>query len=209
MHVGILLLLHMLAFRAIGQNARHHHQASPRIQVQGKGQSRIQATGPALVSLSSKMALLSNSWEYTVMVLTSDIHDCTCRWPSSAPTHEVSLAVAKVAPNSWWNYAVALFANRSSFTDIPTKDLSPSQLREKVADFGLESGTLTADEVNAVKQLVTLKEGGGLAITDDLKYCRKLHDEMDVNSFTDQVSLQSKSHARTLFTSRQPSFGTV
>ncbi|KIM20632.1 hypothetical protein M408DRAFT_46084, partial [Serendipita vermifera MAFF 305830] len=40
-------------------------------------------------------------------------------WPSSSISHEASLAVAKVAPNAWYNYAIALFANRTSFTDVP------------------------------------------------------------------------------------------
>ncbi|CAG8475175.1 1968_t:CDS:2 [Acaulospora colombiana] len=94
-------------------------------------------------------------------------------WPSSSIAHEASLAVAKVAPQSWWNYAVALFANRPSFTDVPTSTLTPPQLREKLANFGLETGTLTQDEVNAVKGLLTLKPSGGIGVTDDLKYCCK------------------------------------
>ena len=96
-------------------------------------------------------------------------------WPSSAIAHEASLAVAKAAPRSWWQYAVALFENRTSFTDVPTSTLSPVQLRQKFADFGLESGTLTAEEVNAVKQLLTLRPNGGTGVTDDLKYCRMFY----------------------------------
>lgn len=68
---------------------------------------------------------------------------------------------------------MALFANRPSFTDVPTASLTPVQLREKLADFGAESGTLSADEVAAVKQLLTLGSSGGVGVTDDLKYCRK------------------------------------
>jgi hypothetical protein len=78
-----------------------------------------------------------------------------------------------VAPQSWWKYAVALFANRPSFTDVPTSTLTPVQLREKLADFGLESGTLTEEEVKAVKALLALKPNGGIGVTDDLKYCCK------------------------------------
>lgn len=79
--------------------------------------------------------------------------------------------MAKVAPQSWWKYAIALFANRTSFTDVPTANFTPAQLRERFADFGLEQGILTGDEVNAVKQLLKLGPNGGTGVTDDLKYC--------------------------------------
>ncbi|KAG8770746.1 hypothetical protein FRC15_003923, partial [Serendipita sp. 397] len=99
-------------------------------------------------------------------------------WASSSIVHEASLAVSHVAPNVWWQYALALFRNRTSFTDIPTSTLSPIQLREKLADFGLEQGILTQAEVEEVKRLLTLrpegKGNGGLPIvTDELKYCLK------------------------------------
>jgi hypothetical protein len=66
-----------------------------------------------------------------------------------------------------------VFANRTSFTDVPTANLTPVQLRKKLADFGGECGALSAEEVVAVKQLLTLRPSGGTGVTDDLKYCRQ------------------------------------
>lgn len=40
-----------------------------------------------------------------------------------------------------------------------------------MADFGAESGSLSAEEVSAVKALLTLGPSGGIGVTDDLKYC--------------------------------------
>ncbi|CAG7848659.1 SubName: Full=Uncharacterized protein {ECO:0000313/EMBL:CCA70603.1} [Serendipita indica DSM 11827] len=94
-------------------------------------------------------------------------------WPSSSIAHEVSLAVARVAPSKWWNFATTLFEHRPEFTDVPTANLSPVQLREAIAEFGLKQGVLTQDEVDKVKEILTLKEGGGHGVTDELKYCLK------------------------------------
>ncbi|KAG8811770.1 hypothetical protein FRC17_002330 [Serendipita sp. 399] len=95
-------------------------------------------------------------------------------WPSSSIVHEASLAVAHVAPTKWWSYALALFRNRTSFTDIPTSSLTPVQLRSKLADFGHEQGILSEEETQKVKELLTLKPGGGLGwVTDELKYSLK------------------------------------
>jgi hypothetical protein len=66
-----------------------------------------------------------------------------------------------------------VFANRTSFTDVPTANLTPVQLREKLADFGGKCGALSAEEIAAVKQLLTLGPNGGTGVTDDLKYCRE------------------------------------
>lgn len=88
------------------------------------------------------------------------------------------MAVAHVAPEKWWRYAVALFEHRIEFSDIPTSNLTPVQLREKLADFGLETGILTQDEVKQVKELLTLGPSGGIAVTDDLKYCCKPHSHL-------------------------------
>jgi len=92
---------------------------------------------------------------------------------SSTLCHEAALSVAKVAPNAFWGYSVALFKAQEEFYDIPTSKLTPAQTREKLADLGLSSGTLTAEQVAAVKDLLLLKStpNGGVAVTDDLKVC--------------------------------------
>jgi hypothetical protein len=69
------------------------------------------------------------------------------------------------------NYAFARFRARTSFTDVPTANLTPVQLREKLADFGAECGALSPEEVAAVKEVLTLSPNGGVGVTDDLKYC--------------------------------------
>ncbi|KIM25874.1 hypothetical protein M408DRAFT_25771 [Serendipita vermifera MAFF 305830] len=90
---------------------------------------------------------------------------------SSTLVHEAALAVAKVAPASFWAYSLALFKAQESVYDIPTQSVPPAVTREKLAQLGKESGTLTDSEVQAVKDLLQLKStpNGGNGVTDDLK----------------------------------------
>lgn len=94
---------------------------------------------------------------------------------SSTLVHEVALAVAKVAPASFWAYSLALFKAQESFYDIPTQSVPPAVTREKLAQLGKGSGILTDGEVQAVKDLLQLKStpNGGNGVTDDLKSCIK------------------------------------
>ncbi|KAG8802913.1 hypothetical protein FRC17_006315, partial [Serendipita sp. 399] len=98
-------------------------------------------------------------------------------WHSSSTlVHEAGLAVAKVAPESFWKYSLALFKAQDQFYDMPTANLTPVQIREQLAELGKTSGTLTDAEVEAVKQalLPNTKDGAknaGVSITDDLKLC--------------------------------------
>ncbi|KAG8768804.1 hypothetical protein FRC16_006905 [Serendipita sp. 398] len=95
---------------------------------------------------------------------------------SSTLVHEAGLAVSKVAPNAFWQYSLALFKAQDQFYDVPASTMTPSQIREKLADLGKTSGTLSDQEVEAVKQALVLntKDGarnGGVSVTDDLKLC--------------------------------------
>ncbi|KAG8839029.1 hypothetical protein FRB91_007235, partial [Serendipita sp. 411] len=98
-------------------------------------------------------------------------------WHSSSTlVHEAGLAVSKVAPNAFWQYSLALFKAQDQFYDVPASTMTPSQIREKLADLGKTSGTLSDQEVEAVKQALVLntKDGarnGGVSVTDDLKFC--------------------------------------
>ncbi|KAG8805717.1 hypothetical protein FRC19_007701 [Serendipita sp. 401] len=100
-------------------------------------------------------------------------------WHSSSTlVHEAGLAVSKVAPNAFWQYSLALFKAQDQFYDVPASTMTPSQIREKLADLGKTSGTLSDQEVEAVKQALVLntKDGarnGGVSVTDDLKFCIK------------------------------------
>ncbi|TCD67508.1 hypothetical protein EIP91_012313 [Steccherinum ochraceum] len=89
---------------------------------------------------------------------------------SSTFVHEAGLAVARVAPDRFWDFSLALFEGQGEFFDIPTSNLTPTQIREKLADL---AGTVIGpDKVAAVKDLLTNKTSpnGGVDVTNDLKY---------------------------------------
>ncbi|KAH7101104.1 hypothetical protein BKA62DRAFT_743471 [Auriculariales sp. MPI-PUGE-AT-0066] len=92
---------------------------------------------------------------------------------SSTWVHEAGLAVLRVAPQSFWEFSLVLFNAQDDYFDIPTNDLTPSQIREKLAT--LAASVIGADKKAAVLDLLTLKgsPNGGNAVTDDLKYCIK------------------------------------
>jgi len=90
---------------------------------------------------------------------------------SSTFTHEAALAVGRVAPAQFWDYAVALFKAQEGFFDIPASSLTPIQIREKLvalAPAGVDK--------SAVADLLVHKTtpNGGVGVTDDLKYNIKL-----------------------------------
>ncbi|TFY80513.1 hypothetical protein EWM64_g3503 [Hericium alpestre] len=92
---------------------------------------------------------------------------------SSIFTHETALAVARVAPEQFWPFSLALFKHQTEFFDIPASTLTPIQIRGKLAD--LAGGVIGQDKVPAVQDLLTLKStpNGGVEVTDDLKYTIK------------------------------------
>ena len=63
-----------------------------------------------------------------------------------------------------------LFKNQDDYFDIPTSNLSPTQIRNNLAD--LAAGVIGADKRAAFLDLITFKTtpNGGVDVTDDLKY---------------------------------------
>ncbi|KAI0732846.1 hypothetical protein C8Q72DRAFT_773723 [Fomitopsis betulina] len=92
---------------------------------------------------------------------------------SSTFVHEAGLAVVRVAPGSFWKFSLALFKHQEEYFDIPTSNLTPTQIRAKLVD--LVSQTIGADKAAPFKDLLTLKStpNGGIDVTDDLKYTIK------------------------------------
>ncbi|CDO73815.1 hypothetical protein BN946_scf185015.g144 [Trametes cinnabarina] len=92
---------------------------------------------------------------------------------SSTFVHEAGLAVARVAPEQFWTFSLALFANQREYYDIPVSTLTPTQIREKLAELVSES--IGEDKAAPFKDLLTLKStpNGGVDVTDDLKYTIK------------------------------------
>ncbi|KAG9093794.1 hypothetical protein FRC07_011414 [Ceratobasidium sp. 392] len=90
---------------------------------------------------------------------------------SSTFLHEAALAVGRVAPDRFWEYATILFKNQETFFDIPASSLTPTQIREKLA-------ALSPDGVDKQQVLNLLAHkttpNGGVDVTDDLKYNIKL-----------------------------------
>ncbi|KAH7930623.1 hypothetical protein BV22DRAFT_1028084 [Leucogyrophana mollusca] len=92
---------------------------------------------------------------------------------SSIYTHEAALAVARVAPEQFWSFSLALFKKQTDFFDIPASTLTPIQIREKLV--ALAEQVIGPNKAGEVKELLTLKStpNGGIAVTDDLKYTIK------------------------------------
>ncbi|CAE6447923.1 unnamed protein product [Rhizoctonia solani] len=90
---------------------------------------------------------------------------------SSTFTHEAALAVGRVAPERFLEYATELFKAQEQFFDIPTSTLTPLQIREKLVALAPEGV-----DKKAVADLLELKStsNGGVSVTDDLKYNIKL-----------------------------------
>ncbi|KAH9938097.1 thioredoxin-like protein [Fomitopsis serialis] len=85
-------------------------------------------------------------------------------WHSSSTfVHEAGLAVARVAPQSFWTFSLALFKQQGEYFDIPTSNLTPVQIRAKLAELVSQT------------DLLALKStpNGGVDVTDDLKYTIK------------------------------------
>ncbi|KAI0092412.1 hypothetical protein BDY19DRAFT_924224 [Irpex rosettiformis] len=92
---------------------------------------------------------------------------------TSTFVHEASLAVARVAPEQFWPFSLALFKAQDDYFDIPSSDLTPKQIRQKLAD--LAAPFIGNDKKDSFLDLLALKltSNGGVAVTDDLKYTIK------------------------------------
>ncbi|KAG9103466.1 hypothetical protein FRC06_010574 [Ceratobasidium sp. 370] len=90
---------------------------------------------------------------------------------SSTFQHEAALAVGRVAPDQFWEYAAILFKNQEAFFNVPVSSLTPVQIREKLVALVPEG-----IDKSKVADLLAHKTtpNGGVAVTDDLKYNIKL-----------------------------------
>jgi len=91
---------------------------------------------------------------------------------TSTITSEAGLAVLRASPENFWPFSLQLFKQQGDYFDVPSQDLSPRQIREKLAQ--LASNLLSSKALAEVKALLTPKGGrdlnGGTGVTDDLKY---------------------------------------
>ncbi|KAK7062305.1 disulfide bond formation protein D [Favolaschia claudopus] len=94
---------------------------------------------------------------------------------SSTFVHEAGLAVAHVAPESFWPFSLALFKRQGEYFDIPTSTLTPLQIREKLVALAGEVIAVPSNAAGKFADLLLLKSSpnGGTAVTDDLKYTIK------------------------------------
>ncbi|KAI0347510.1 hypothetical protein BDW22DRAFT_1351958 [Trametopsis cervina] len=92
---------------------------------------------------------------------------------SSTFVHEAGLAVARVAPQQFWPFSLALWKAQEEYFDIPTSDLTPKQIRQKLAE--LATPFIGEQKREAFVDLLALKTSpnGGVDVTDDLKYTVK------------------------------------
>ncbi|KAF5393057.1 hypothetical protein D9757_001116 [Collybiopsis confluens] len=92
---------------------------------------------------------------------------------SSTWVHEASLAVARVAPQQFWPFSLALFKQQGEYFDIPTSTITPTQVRANLAK--LAGDVIGNNLAGDVKELLDLKgsPNGGNAVTDELKYTIK------------------------------------
>ncbi|KAJ6560187.1 hypothetical protein B0H19DRAFT_110523 [Mycena capillaripes] len=94
---------------------------------------------------------------------------------ASTFVHEAGLAVARVSPESFWTFSLALFKRQGEYFDIPASTLTPLQIREKLAALAAEVVPVPANAAGSFADLLLLKStpNGGNAVTEDLKYTIK------------------------------------
>ncbi|KAF9651678.1 hypothetical protein BDM02DRAFT_3126781 [Thelephora ganbajun] len=92
---------------------------------------------------------------------------------TSTYVHEVALAVARVSPEKFWEFHVALMNGQEDFFDIPSSNRTPTQTRVKLIELALP--IVGEDKKEVLTDLLTHKTtpNGGTAVTDELKYTIK------------------------------------
>jgi len=92
---------------------------------------------------------------------------------TSTFVHEAGLAVARVSPEHFWPFSVALFKRQGEYFDIPSSTLTPLQIRDKLTALAAE--VIPANATGRFADLLKLNSSpnGGNAVTDDLKYTIK------------------------------------
>lgn len=95
------------------------------------------------------------------------------RHTASMLTQEAALAVAQVAPKSFWKFSLAIFYAQEDFYDVPLSTLTSNQIREKLVELGISSASLSSEEAEKVQGLLKLREfkNSGSSVLDVLKSC--------------------------------------
>lgn len=64
----------------------------------------------------------------------------TAQWhASSTLVHEAGIAVSRLAPEKFWTFSYALFADQAQYFDEPTADEPASKTRIRLADLAVKS----------------------------------------------------------------------
>jgi hypothetical protein len=99
--------------------------------------------------------------------------------PSSTLVHEAGIAVSRLAPDKFWEFAAALFADQKSYFDVNVVNESRNATYRRLAKLVAGSTGLVEDEVYGLLA-VPDKPGAdgslnnGNAVTNDLKIAIKM-----------------------------------
>jgi len=99
--------------------------------------------------------------------------------PSSTLTHEAGLAVLRLAPSRFWEFADALFAAQKDFFDVNAVGESRNQTYRRLARLAAGSAGVAEDDVYALLEVAdkAAPDGSlnvGNAVTNDLKLLVKM-----------------------------------
>ena len=108
---------------------------------------------------------------------------------SNQSGYHTPLQVARVSPEKFWEFHLALMDAQEDFYDIPSSSRTPTETRAKLVDLALP--IVGADKKNVLTDLLTHKStpNGGTAVTDELKYTSAF----DLSLFPRGSSLTSSS----------------
>jgi len=89
---------------------------------------------------------------------------------SSTFVHEIALAVARVCPQKFWEFHLALMNGQEDFYDIPSSKRTPIETRERLVELALP--IVGEDKKKELTELLAHKTfpNGGNEVTDELKY---------------------------------------
>jgi hypothetical protein len=97
--------------------------------------------------------------------------------------------VARISPEKFWEFHVALMDAQEDFYDIPSSNRTPTQTRAKLVELALP--IVGEDKKGALTDLLSHKTtpNGGTAVTDELKYTSTFEPSI----FVREASLTSNS----------------
>jgi hypothetical protein len=99
--------------------------------------------------------------------------------PSSTLTHEAALAVSRLAPAKFWDFAAALFARQKEYFDVNVVNEGRNETYRRLAKLARESVGVEEESVYGLLAVPDKPaEDGGLnvgnGVTDDLKVLVKM-----------------------------------